>query len=174
MLAMASCFLGLMVLPGCGAAAQGGNQDPPSAPEPPDSALLSEDRAVTGEIGSYCWSSGSGGGCVDAVFPLVPGKEKTLAVSAGSDMVFDYGGERPPDSVRAGAEPLGPGGKPADSRSSPLEVDGMSDRVTIPAELPAGDYVVDVSVTVPQGDASYYFRVVVGRDEVALPETGGP
>ena len=176
MLATASCFLGLMVmaLPGCDAAAQGGNQDPPSAPEPPDSALLSGGRAVTGEIGSYCWSSGSGGSCVDAVFPLVPAKEKTLAVSAGSDMVFDYGGEGPPDSVRAGAEPLGPGGKPADPRSSPLEVGGTADRVTIPAELPAGDYVVDVSVTVPQGDASYYFRVVVGRDEVALPETGGP
>src|ERR687894_2402733 len=91
-LAMASCFLGLMVLPGCGAAAQGGNQDPPSAPGPPDSALISGSRAVTGEIGSYCWSSGSGGSCVDAGFPLVPDKEKTLAVSAGGHNLFPYPG----------------------------------------------------------------------------------
>lgn len=174
MLATASCFLGLMAPPGCGAATQGGNQDPLPAPEPPDSALLSGGRAVTGEVGSYCWSSGSGGSCVDAVFPLVPDKEKALAVLAGSDMVFDYGGGAPPGSVRAGAEPLGADGKPADSLSSPLEVEGSGDRVTIPAELPAGDYVVDVSVAVPEGDASYYFRVVVEPDGGALPETGGP
>jgi hypothetical protein len=173
-IAMASCFLGLMTLSGCVAAAQDRAQNLPSAPEPPDSTLLSGERAGTGQIGSYCWSSGSGGSCVDAVYPLVPGKEKTLAVEAGSGMVFDYGGEAPPDSVHAGAEPLGPGGEPADSLSSPLEVDGSGDRVTIPAELATGDYVVDVSVTVPEGDASYYFRVVVERDEVALPETGGP
>ena len=163
-----------MTLSGCVAAAQDGNQNLPSALEPPDSTLISGDRAVTGEIGSYCWSSGSASSCVDAVYPLVPGKEKTLAVPAGSDMVFDYGGEVPPDSVRAGAEPLGPGGEPADSLSSPLKTRGSEDRVTIPAELPAGDYVVDVSVTVPEGGASYYFRVVVERDEVALPATGGP
>jgi hypothetical protein len=57
-IAMASCFLGSMTLSGCAAAAQDG--DLPQAPEPPDSALLSGDRAVTGQIGSYCWSSGSG------------------------------------------------------------------------------------------------------------------
>ena len=159
---------------GCVAAAQDGDQGLPSAPEPPDSTLGFGGRVVTGDLGSYCWSSGSGGSCVDAVFPLVPDKDKTLAVEAGSGMVFDYGGEAPPDSVRAGAEPLGPGGEPADSLSSPVKVDGSGDRVTMPAELPAGDYVVDVSVTVPEGDASYYFRVVVERDEGALPETGGP
>ena len=160
---------------GCVAAAQGGKQDLPSVPEPPASTLVSGDRAVTGEIGSYCWSSGSGGSCVDAVYPLVPSKKKTLAGPAGSEMVFDYGGNEPTDSVRAGAEPLGPGGEPANSLSSPLETAGASGgRVTIPAELPAGDYVVDVSVTVPEGDASYYFRVAVERNEVALPATGGP
>ena len=174
MIAMASCLLGLVALSGCVAVAQGGNQDPPPAPEPPDSVLLFGGRAVTGELGSYCWSSGSGGSCVDAVYPLVPGKEKALVVPAGSEMVFDYGGEAQPGSVRAGAEPLGADGKPADSLSSPLKVDGSGGRVTIPAELPAGDYVVDVFVAVPQGDASYFFRVVVQRGEDALPETGGP
>ena len=32
---------------------------------------------------------------------------------------------------------------------------------TIPVELPAGEYVVDVFITVQQGDATYYFRIVV-------------
>jgi len=111
---------------------------------------------------------------VDAVYPLVPDKEKTLAVPAGSDMVFDYGGEGTPDSVRAGAEPLGPGGERDDSLSSPLQTGGSGGRVTIPAVLPAGEYVVDVSVTVAEGDASYYFRATVERDEDTLPATGGP
>lgn len=111
---------------------------------------------------------------MDAVYPLVPGKEKALAVPAGSDMVFDYGGEGPPDAVRAGAEPLGPGGEPAGASSRRLETGGSRDRVAIPAELPTGVYVVDVSVTVPEGDASYYFRVVVERDGAALPATGSP
>lgn len=147
---------------------------PSSVAEPPDSALGSGDRDVTGELGSYCWSSGSGGSCVDAVYPLVPGKEKTLAVPAGSDMVFDYGGEEPPGAVRAGSEPLGPGGKPTGSSPRSLKTGGSGGRVTIPAELPAGDYVVDVSVTVPEGSASYYFRVAVGRDDASLPATGEP
>ena len=107
-----------------------------SGAEPPESTLGSGDRTVTGVLGGYCWSSGSGGECVDAVYPLVPGKEKALAVPVGSDMVFDYGGEGPPDAVRAKAEPLGPGGEPTGSFSRPLGTDGSRDRVTIPAELP--------------------------------------
>lgn len=134
--------------------------------EPPASTLASGGgRAVAGVLGGYCWSSGSGGTmlqtCVDGAYPLVPGEGKTLAVPAGSDMAFDYGGEGPPDEVRAKAEPLGPGGEPA-GPSRPLATGGSGGgRVTIPAELPAGNYVVDVFVRVPEGDASYYFRVVV-------------
>lgn len=107
-----------------------------SGAEPPESTLGSGDRTVTGVLGGYCWSSGSGGECVDAVYPLVPGKEKALAVPVGSDMVFDYGGEGPPDAVRAKAEPLGPGGEPTGSFSRPLGTGGSRGRVTIPAELP--------------------------------------
>jgi hypothetical protein len=33
--------------------------------------------------------------------------------------------------------------------------------VQIPVNLAAGEYVVEVSVRVPKGDAAYYFRVVV-------------
>lgn len=47
------------------------------------------------------------------------------------------------------------------------------ERTEIPAELSAGEYVLDVFVTVPEGDASYFFRVAVevGADE--LPNSGG-
>jgi hypothetical protein len=33
--------------------------------------------------------------------------------------------------------------------------------VQFPVELPTGEYIVEVSVRVPEGDAAYYFRVVV-------------
>ena len=147
---------------------------PKSDAEPPGGTLGFGDRTVAGVLGSYCWSSGSSASCVDGAYPLVPGEEKILAVPADSDMVFDYGGEAPPDAVRAGAELLVPDGEPNGSSSRPLVTDGSGGRVTIPAGLPAGDYVVDVSVRVPEGDASYYFRVVVEGGVAALPGAGGP
>lgn len=130
------------------------------ANKPPESTLGFGARSVPGELGSYCWSSGSSGLCVDAAYPQVPRAEKTLTVPAGSVMVFEYGGERPPDQVEAGAEPLGPRGKP-DGRLRPLETGRSGVQVNIPADLPAGEHLVNVFVTVPEGDASYYFRVAV-------------
>ena len=146
--------------------------------ELPGSTLASGGWAVAGVLGGYCWSSGSGGTvlqtCVDAAYPLVPGEGKTLAVPAGSGMVFDYGGEEPPNAVRAKAEPFGPGDEPA-GPSRPLATGGSGGgRVTIPAEVPAGVYVVDVFVQVPEGDASYYFRAAVEGHGAAPPAAGGP
>lgn len=43
--------------------------------------------------------------------------------------------------------------------------------MSIPADLPVGEHVVSVFVTVPEGDASYYFRVAV-RDD--FPSPAGP
>ena len=42
-----------------------------------------------------------------------------------------------------------------------LRVSRLGQRVQIPVNLAAGEYVVEVSVRVPKGDAAYYFRVVV-------------
>jgi hypothetical protein len=42
-----------------------------------------------------------------------------------------------------------------------LEAQGSGVQRTIPAELPPGEYVLEAFVTVQQGDASYYFRIVV-------------
>ena len=154
---------------------------PRSDAEPPASTLGFGDRAVRGVLGSYCWTSevssqSSIATCVDGAYLPAPGEEKTLAVPAGSGMVFDYGGEAPPDEVRAEAEPLGPDSEPTGYSSRPLATGGSArgGRATIPAELPAGDYVVGVFVRVPEGDASYYFDVAVEGGGAALPGTGDP
>jgi hypothetical protein len=150
----------------------------PSAATPPGGTLAFGGETVAGELGGYCWTPTSGeegelvaGQCVDAVYPLVPGKEKTLVVSPGSQMTFDYGGE---ETAEAGAELLGPGDRSAESSSEPLEIRGSGGRLGIPADLPVGEHVVSVFVTVPEGDASYYFRVAVRQGAGRLSESGGP
>ncbi len=108
----------------------------------------------------------------------------------GSVLMFDYGGEGRPDSVEARAYPLkqkkewlsGPDGtrlmRPKGGRSvlitEDLSVHLEDGRMAIPAELSSGEYVVEVLVRVPEGDASYYFRTVVERRAGKLPMSKTP
>jgi hypothetical protein len=133
-------------------------------PRPPDSTLAYGGREVTGTLGTYCWTSGRKGVCADAP-PITPPRKKTLTVPSGSEMMFRYGGQRPPKKVGARASPLSKNDTSSASanlnRSRSLKAHGSGVERTIPAELPPGEYVVDVHVTEPQGGASYFFRVMV-------------
>jgi hypothetical protein len=84
---------------------------------------------------------------------------------SGSEVVFRYGGQKPPKKVGATAYPLSKNdtssASPDPSRSHSLKAHGPGVERTIPAALPQGEYVVDVHVEVPQGDTSYFFRVMV-------------
>ena len=150
-----------------------------SISKPPQSTLSFGGRTVIGEIGSYCWSSpGSPATCADAAGIPVAREQQTLTVPTGSVLMFDYGGEGRLDSVEARAYPLeqekqwlpGPEGtrlmRPEEGRSVLVTEDlrvrrEVGGRMAIPAELSSGECVVEVLVGVPQGDASYYFRVNV-------------
>ena len=114
-------------------------------------------------LGSYCFSGNSGGTCVDASWPLIPSKQKTLTVPPDSEMVFRFGRQDPPKTVEARAYSLKKLQEriPAMRPDSTLEAQGSGVQRTIPAELPPGEYVLEVSVTVQQGDSSYYFRIMV-------------
>jgi len=133
-------------------------------PRPPDSTLSYGGREVKGALGTYCWSSGKSGVCADTSF-IVPPRKNTLTVPSGSEVVFRYGGQRPPKKVGATASPLSKNDTSSASanlnRSRSLKAHGSGVERTIPAELPPGEYVVEVHVTEPQGDASYFFRVMV-------------
>ncbi len=105
-------------------------------------------------------------------------------------MAFDLGGSRRPTSVMAVAYPLGWGNElsgrrrggflvPSEGRSAlateDLRVRRENERTKIPAELPVGEYVVELFVRVPGGnDASYYFRVAVEGDAGKLTDHGDP
>jgi hypothetical protein len=121
-------------------------------------------REVRGTLDSYCWSSGKSAIRADS-FLIVPPRKTTLTVPSGSEMVFRYGGQTPPKKVGAAAYPLSKDGtstsSPDPNRSHSLKAHGSGVERTIPAELPPGEYVVDVFITVRRGDATYYVRVMV-------------
>jgi hypothetical protein len=173
----------IVYLPGCGSQAGEATSDPgarnrtatdkePFVSKPPDSTLAHGGRTVTGELGSYCWSSpGSPATCADAAGIPLPRKQQALTVPTGSVLMFDYGGGQGKlDSVEAKAYPLkqekqwlpGPEGtrlmRPKGGRSllatEVLRVHQEGDRIAIPAELSSEEYVVEVLVLVPEGDAS--------------------
>jgi hypothetical protein len=150
--------------------------------KPPDSTLTLGKHAVTGVLGSYCWVSVSDATetvsrCADAVGIPVPPEHKALTVPRGWVLVFDYGGRGWSDSVDVGAylldrekdtlsghhsgAPLVPSEGRSVLEAKDLQVSRLGERVQIPVKLAAGEYVVEVSVRVPEGDAAYYFRVVV-------------
>jgi hypothetical protein len=127
-------------------------------PRPPDSTLSYGGQEVKGTSGSYCWSYG----CADAAWPLIPGKQKTLTVPPDSEMVFRYEGQSPPKTVEARAYTLEKLQKTGTMRpDSTLKAHGSGAQRTIPAELPPGEYVLEVFVKERQNDVSYYFRVMV-------------
>jgi hypothetical protein len=131
-------------------------------PEPPDSTLSYGGREVKGTLGSYCWSSKNVSGCADTAWPLIPSKQKTLSVPPGSEMVFRYGGHTSPNTVEVRAyslKKLQKTGTMHPDRS--LKAHGPGVQRTIPAELSPGECVLEVFITEQQGDASYYFRVMV-------------
>jgi len=162
-----------------GGASAGTESASPSGSGPPESTLTLGEHTRTGTLGSYCWGPVSGAAeavavCADAAGIPVPPEREALTVPRGWVLVFDYGGSARPASVSATAYPLGrcdvlrgpPGGRflsPTGRwpEAENLRVSRLGDRAQIPVGLPEGGYVVEVSVRVPEGDAAYYFRVVM-------------
>ena len=145
-----------------------GTYDSVDLVEPPEATLSFGGRTVTGSLGSYCWSSV----CADAAFPVdesgdfIPPDTKTLVVPAGSEMVFDFGGEQP-SSVSATAYSLNQregspsGGRDGMPEGKRLRIESANGQTRISGDLPPGTYLVDVFVRVREGDASYSYSVSV-------------
>ena len=132
-------------------------------PEPPDSTLSYGEREIKGALGSYCWSSGNSFVCANSTGPPMGGKQETLTVPPASEMVFRYGGQDPPKTVEAGAYSLNKLKKAGVVRPDrSLKVQGSGVQRTIPAKLPPGEYVLEVSIGAnEQNGADYYFRIMV-------------
>ena len=139
-------------------------------PEPPGSTLSYGGETVDGGLGTYCWSGGGGGGCSDA-FAIILGEE-TLEAPAGATLSFAYRGKALNSlsvaAYRADREAKG-GPREDDTFLPPygskqaehLPVRRSGTRASIVADLPAGEYVLDAFARMPEGDASYGFRLTV-------------
>jgi hypothetical protein len=158
------------------------NEGPSATTRPPESVLILGKHSATGVLGSYRWESASGASetvsrCADAAGIPVPPEDEALTVPRDWVLVFDYGGRGWSASVDVGAYPLDRvgGSPPGPGRGAPLtrgegrpelEVKDLRDsrlgeRVQIPVKLATDEYVVEVSIRAPEGDAAYYFRIVV-------------
>jgi hypothetical protein len=132
--------------------------------KPPDSTLSYGAERVSGALGTYCWTNA----CLDSV-GIVANRDE-LAVPAGSTMTFAYGG-RKLDSADVAAYRIGPRNQPEEmgrsillipaGKGTELPARQSGSQAQITAELPVDRYVVDVFVTMPQGDASYGFLIAV-------------
>ncbi len=150
-----------------------GAADAPSGPWPPQSTLTLGRRSEPGVLASSCRGSAPGrAGCAGETGIPVPPEDEALTVPRGWVLVFDYGGRARWLQVDAAAYQLcrgnqlrgPPGGRPlAPAGDRPqaedLRVVRLGDRAQMQVDLPEGDYVVEVSVRVPEGRAAYYFRV---------------
>lgn len=148
-------------------------------PEPPGTTLSYDGETVEGGLGSFCWNMiGGGGGCADAFAIIL--EEEELEAPAGATLSFAYKGKAL-DSLsvtayKAGREGGG-GSREDDAFVPPIRGGGKKDlpvrrsgtRARIVADLPPGEYVLDVFARMPRGDASYGFRLVLEPRE-----PGGP
>jgi hypothetical protein len=132
---------------------------------PPVSTLSYDGQEAKGMLGSYCWSSGNSSVCADSPGPLIASERKMLTVPPDSEMVFRYGGQDPPKTVEAGAYSLN---KLKEKKAGVVRLDrslkahGSGVQRTIPATLPPGEYILEVSVGANEDDgADYYFRIMV-------------
>lgn len=144
--------------------------------EPPGSTLSYNGDSVDGGLGTYCWFGGGGGACVDAIGISL--KEGALKAPTGATLSFAYEGKAL-DSLSVAAyraDREGEGGGRDDVFVPPHRGDGgakdlrvrrSGTRARVVADLPAGEYVLGVFARMPQGDASYGFRLVVEPRDAA-------
>ena len=145
--------------------------------KPPKSTLSYGSRTVNGVPGTYCWETRSAGGSVDTCLDgsiSVPRGSRTLVVPEGAELVFDFGGKRGPGSVSATAYPLRLVKRGDVLEGETFKILRQGSRVVIPAGLAPGEYVVDVFIQAPRGDASYYYRVLVEAASREQTEKGKP
>ena len=142
--------------------------EPADFDEPPAAVARSGAASVVLGLGSYCWSSGGAGICVDS-FAIVTGTadlevgrgesvtiggalaQTQFAVEVAQIWLIEGEAERESDRGLVWSPWLGewPG------ESSELEVEAVDGGLRFVAELPPGRYLVSLSLRFPQGSASY-------------------
>lgn len=144
--------------------------------EPPGSTLSYDGETVEAGLGGYCWTTDRAASCVDAVGISLGGGR--LTVPSGMPLSFEYEG-RELDSLGVTAYEIGLGNSnrikhdilvppyTGVGKEDRPKVSRSGNRASITARLPAGEYVFDVRAGMPEGGASYGFRLVVEPEDTA-------
>ncbi len=133
--------------------------------EPPILYILRGDVAFPMDMGSYCWTAGDVGLCVDTIPPIYTGEMHTLVIGNTLELMFDapY-----PDEVYVA---LHPGSnmmtRIADIMAEATMGDGGRVLVTVPESVD-GHYVLMVTAVwddniLPHGDAFYATPIRFGE-----------
>ena len=162
----------------------------PQPGSPPEAILTSARRDAVGFEGTFCWAPDWAANCVeDAGIPLL-GERDTVAVQRGeaADLVFVLRAsegefeEGNPVVERVAAFPVGqeveilpgdtgvrylvPAGRDRALEKTKVSFEAKGGLTRVFADVPAGEYVFQVSVRPPEGSdswrvANYHFRVLV-------------
>ena len=173
----------------------------PQPGSPPEAILTSARRDAVGFEGTFCWAPDWAANCVeDAGIPLL-GERETVAVQRGeaADLVFALRasegefeeGSPVVEGVKAfpvgqeveilpgdtGVRYLVPAGKDRALEKTEVSFEAKGGLTKVFADVPAGEYVFQVSARPPEGPdtwkvASYHFRVLVLPKEVAVRGDG--
>lgn len=168
----------------------------PQPGSPPEAILTSDRRDAAGFEGTFCWAPDWASSCVeDAGIPLL-GERDTVAVQRGeaADLVFVLRAsegefeEGNPVVEEVAAYPVGqeveilpgdegvrylvPAGKNRALEKTEVDFEAKNGLTRVTADVPAGEYVFQVSARPPDGPkswkvATYHFRVLVLPEEVA-------
>lgn len=170
----------------------------PQPGSPPEAILSSARRDASGFEGTFCWAPDWAANCVeDAGIPLLGGRD-TVAVQRDEtmDLVFalsaSEGGEFEegnPVVAGAAAYPVGqeveilpgemgvqylvPAGESRALEKKEVGFEAKNNLTEVFADVPAGEYVFQVSARPPEGVdawklATYHFRVLVLPEEASL------
>ena len=141
----------------------------PESSKPPDGLLTGGSERVAGWLGSYCWSYSDGSSCADAfrtppkstlpLLPVLPSVSAELTFSVSGGVEFSKWEATYSARSNGARTDLGSGGYYLDPDSTASQPPLLGE-ARFPSP-PSGDWVVHLSVSFVNGDASYHWHVVV-------------
>jgi hypothetical protein len=153
--AVAVAVLTMVLAPAASVAAQ-----TTPLPAPPDAYLASASSSeVKGEIQMYCWrepdpNGGFLGVCADDFNPITPAQ--SVSVVKGQPLTLRFDRPIRPDRITVTRREGSTASPPIESFEVPAD-----NPTQFVADFPVGTYVISVSTTWEQGDATYVFTVAV-------------
>lgn len=146
-------------------------------PTPPPAYMLAGENRLQAGLGSYCWSEGGQGLCIDTIG--LPASQDTITLIQGIPFNFSFNA-RPSEPLKLSVYDLAnttltetSGARMCQTCGQPLlELDLPPEQEPLlNVCLPTGNYLIALFGRWPQGDATYGFAVQVQEHPLGLKTT---